>query len=120
MRKLGLEHRLGVGAVRREADIIVGGLEFRIVEFQDVTSGIFVDVPRGGIVSREFVHRRNIQAELRQHALPVSAVGLQPVTEGRAADHVEALRAQLVLHRTAVLGDVLEHDDAVFAGRLHP
>jgi hypothetical protein len=49
-----------------------------------------------------------------------AAVVLQPVAEGAAPDHVEAVAAQIVLQSAAALGDVLEQDDPVEARLADP
>src|SRR4030088_1193664 len=79
-----------------------------------------VEKIQGGLAVAEFPHTSNRQARGAQDLLGIGSIVFQTVAIRAPTDHSEALDAQFVLKRAAVLRDILEQDDAVSTGRPHP
>ena len=58
--------------------------------------------------------------ELAERLLRESAVVLEPVAIGAAADDLEAVAPERLLQLPTIVGNVFEEDDAVIPGLTHP
>jgi hypothetical protein len=92
------DQRDDIAAVVHLADVIVGGRKAAAVQLVDPAPPVR---PQEGerIVKRvELVDRRDAHSGLGHHLLPEGAIVLEAVAKSRAADHLIALAAQIVLN----------------------
>ena len=102
-----VEHGAYVPAVGQSPHIVVDG-GVGSVELQDVAGRIFLqEVERRRSIGK-FPVASDREAGSGKDPLRIGAIILQAIAIGAAADDVEALAAQFVLQRAAVLGDILE------------
>ena len=102
-----VEHRAYVPAVGQPPHVVVDG-RVGPVELQDVAGRILLQEIEGRRSIGKFPVASDREAGGGEDPLRIGAIILEAIAIRAAADDVEPLAPQFVLHRAPVLGDILE------------
>ena len=112
--------RPDVSAVVQPAYIIVVRTEVWTVKLKDVSCGVLLNIFACARHVVEFHDTGRLKSNVGKNSLGKSPVVLKAIAVGATADHIKTVLAQPVLQCAAGLGDILEQDNARFAGRFDP